>query len=273
MMLRTNGNGTNGSAANGSGTVGSANAPQDYCGYHFRIARQRLGLSQVALARQLHIDQSAVSRLERGMLPNPSWHLIQEICVVLNLEPHAMIGDAIDNPSTALQPIAQLRGRVAMHFLYVGYHERLPELLGYCLRDLQSVRPTLTALSLTLFTSDKGVRHCYAVYGQGEIQTGERRAVATRPVCALMASWRENQVMCRQTREELPVQGEETALAIDHPLSEGMLGFDLREEELADTESARFWVAEMAEPFVEGMRLVNDRSEIRRQQSELTEVG
>ncbi len=251
----------------------SNGATPNYCGYHFRIARQRLGLSQVAVAKKLHIDQSAVSRLERGVLPNPSWHLVQEICGALNLEPHAMIGHCPDNGSTVQhstqqQSMAQLRGRVAMHFLRMGYRDRISELLTCCLRDLQSVRPTLTALSLTLFTRDSGVRQIYAVYRQNEIHGAERRASGTKSMRALMASWRDDQVLWREARDELPLPGEETAVAIDHPLPQGMLGVDLREEELADTQGARQWVAEMAEPFAEGLQLIDDRYEARRHQTE-----
>lgn len=245
---------------------------EQYCGYHFRIARRRRGMSQVALARQLNIDQSAVSRLEHGALPNPSWNLVQRLCVALDLEPQAMVRHGLDPKSRALQPIAQLRGRVAAHMLYLGYRERLAEMLGFCLRDMQSVRPTVTTLSMTLCTWSDGVLQVYAVYQDGCIHTGERRGSGTPAVRALLASWKADRPLRRSVRDELPIQSDETALVIDQPLPQGMLGIDMREEELADVDSAREWVVSMSEPFREGLRLVEDRCEAQRQRSAAAEV-
>ena len=245
----------------------------EYCGYHFRIARKRRGLSQVALARQLHIDQSAVSRLEHGVLPNPSWDLVQRLCVALDMEPHAMMRHGPGPGSHALQQIAQLRGQVAKHVLYLGYRERIPELLACCLRDMQSVRPTVTTLALTLFTWSDGVRQCYATSLNGQIQSDERRVTGTPAIRTLLANWKADTPLQRESREELPIVNDETALAIDQPLPQGMLGIDLREEELADLDAARAWVVSMSEPFREALRLIEDRCEASRHRSELTGIS
>lgn len=249
------------------------NQPNGYCGFHFRIARQRRGLSQVALAQELNIDQSAVSRLEHGALPNPSWHLVQKICVALELQPQAMMQHGAHPASVTLQPIAALLGRIATHMLYLGYRESIPELLGYCLRDIQSVRPTVTTLSLTLFTWSDGVRQCYAVHKDGRIQTEERRVAGTPAVRNLLVAWKADRALQREVRDELPLASDETAVAFDHPLPQGMLGIDLREEELADPDGAAAWVASMSEPFREGLRLIEDRCEASRQRSRLTETS
>ena len=175
--------------------------------------------------------------------------------------------------SHTLHPIAQLRGQVAKHVLYLGYQERIPELLACCLRDMQSVRPTVTTLVLTLFTWSDGVRQCYATNKGGQIQSDERRVTGTPAIRTLLANWKADTHLRRETREELPVDNEETALVLDLPLPQGMLGIDLREEELADLAAAHEWVVNMSEPFREALRLIEDRCEASRHRSELTGIS
>lgn len=57
-----------------------------------RRLRETHHLSQRQAALQLQIDQSTVSRIERGMLLNPGWLLINRFCTVFDVTPDCLMG-------------------------------------------------------------------------------------------------------------------------------------------------------------------------------------
>jgi DNA-binding XRE family transcriptional regulator len=228
-------------------------------GFHFEnlvTARRRLGMSQGELARRLEVDQSTVSRLERGEMQSPPWKLVVQVCLHLQLEPHALmeVGRAITCRDL---PIA--RARVSHHFLYLGSFSRLPEMLHYCLFDISHVRPTVVGVSLLLFHwPDASTRQYYAHWQAGQISFAERIEPPrpSKPVERLQQLWEGGQVSHRQGREEL--RGWDPAIAIDVPMTHGMFGLDFSEEEGLETDTD-FWVGRIAETFERGLSLVGER--------------
>jgi transcriptional regulator with XRE-family HTH domain len=53
-----------------------------------REVRRRANMTQTELAKRLGIEQSAISRIERGETRSPSHRLVMAICRVLGVDPH-----------------------------------------------------------------------------------------------------------------------------------------------------------------------------------------
>jgi transcriptional regulator with XRE-family HTH domain len=87
-------------------------------------ARRRLAMSQGELARRLGVDQSTVSRLERGEMQSPPWKLVVQACLHLKLEPHALM-DVNSGPAETCRPLSLVRARISHHFLYLGNFSRM----------------------------------------------------------------------------------------------------------------------------------------------------
>ena len=220
------------------------------------IARRRLGMSQGELARRLEVDQSTVSRLERGEMQSPPWKLVVQVCLHLQLEPHALMEVGREKTCRAL-PLA--RARVSHHFLYLGSFSRLPEMLHYCLHDISHVRPAVVGVSLLLFHwPDESTRQYYAHWQAGQISFAERIEPPrmSKPVERLRQLWERGQASHRKGREELT--GWAPAIAIDVPMTHGMFGLDFSEEEALERDTD-FWVERMAETFERGLGLVGER--------------
>ncbi len=222
------------------------------------IARRRLAMSQGELASRLGVDQSTVSRLERGEMQSPPWRLVVQACLHLHLEPQALM-DVNSGPSQTCRPLSIVRARVSHHFLHLGPFGRLPEMLHYCLHDISHVRPTIAGISLLLFDWPDGVtRLFYAHWNSGQVTFAEhliKRPLQTAAAC-MQAQWRDRKASRRTVRPELP--GWEPQLVYDQPLTRGMLGLDFSAEESVATDTD-FWVARLAETFDQGLSLVGER--------------
>lgn len=55
-----------------------------------RAARKRMQLTQVVLAKRAGIEQSTVSKLERGQVRQPSFAIIAAIAEALCIDPRAL---------------------------------------------------------------------------------------------------------------------------------------------------------------------------------------
>lgn len=61
-------------------------------GTRVRNARKALGLSQVAAAERIGIDQSALSRIENGDYRAMNPEMVLRLCLALNLDPDITFG-------------------------------------------------------------------------------------------------------------------------------------------------------------------------------------
>lgn len=245
----------------GNGNHKAASAKRDRPHFHSErlvIARRRLAMSQGELAKRLGVDQSTVSRLERGEMQSPPWKLVIQACLHLQLEPHALM-DTHDGPEETCLPLSIVRARVSHHFLHLGKFSRLPEMLHYCLHDMSHVRPTIMGLSLMLFDWPDGVsRHFYAHWQTGEVTFAEltlKKPLAPA-VTRLREQWDARKPTRRTARPELP--GWSPELVLDIPLTHGLLGLDFLSEE-ANAPDTDFWADKVAETFDHGLALVGER--------------
>jgi DNA-binding XRE family transcriptional regulator len=222
------------------------------------VARRRLGMSQGELAGRLGVDQSTVSRLERGEMQSPPWKLVVQSCLHLKLEPHALM-DVNAGLAETCRPLSIVRARISHHFLYLGSFGRLPEMLHYCLYDMSHVRPTIAGVSLLLFNwPDAVTRTFYAQFQGGQVSFAGRneKAPLTEPIERLRELWQAGTKSRRPRREEIP--GWEPALALDLPLTHGMLGLDFSAEEYEEPDTD-VWAEHLAETFERGLALAGER--------------
>lgn len=220
------------------------------------VARRRLGMSQGELALRLQVDQSTVSRLERGEMQSPPWKLVLQACVHLQLEPQALVDT--DPDQVTCRPLSIVRARISHHFLYLGSFSRLPEMLHYCLHDMSHVRPTLVGVSLLLFNwPTASTRQCYAHWQSGQISFAERQESShSAPVQRLHELWERGETSHGKGRQELA--GWNPPMSIDVPLTHGMLGLDFSAEEAEETDT-EFWADRLAETFDRGLALAGER--------------
>lgn len=222
------------------------------------IARRRLAMSQGELAHHLGVDQSTVSRLERGEMQSPPWKLVIQACLHLKLEPHALM-DYQDGPAETCRPLSIVLARVSHHFLHLGNFGRLPEMLHYCLFEISHVRPTIAGVSLLLFDWPDGVtRQFYAQWHAGQVTFAEHniKKPYSAAVTRLHENWQTRTALRRPSRAELP--GRQPALALDLPLTRGLLGLDFLSEAASEPDTD-FWAERLAETFDRGLALVGER--------------
>jgi len=223
------------------------------------VARRRLGISQGELASRLGVDQSTVSRLERGEMQSPPWKLVMQTCLYLKLEPHALM-DVDAGPAETCRPLSIVRARISHHFLYLGSFGRLPEMLHYCLYDMSHVRPTIAGVSLLLFNwPDATTRYFYSHWQAGQVSFAERseKEPLAGPMARLKEQWKAGKKSRHQGREEMP--GWEPALSLDLPLLHGMLGLDFSDEERREPDTD-LWAERMSETFERGLALAGERA-------------
>lgn len=219
-------------------------------------ARRRLGMNQGELARLLGVDQSTVSRLERGEMQSPPWKLVIQTCMHLQLEPHALLDTEPGHDVNSCRPVTVARSRVANHLLYLGSFGRVPEMLHYCLHDIGRTRPTVIGLSILLFdwpvvgTS----RQYYAHWQTGQASFAERTVdPEEKHVAALLKRWRAGKMCERAGRPELV--GWDPHLSVDAPMRHGMMGFDFMQEEETEGDTL-LWVDRMISVFEVGMDMI-----------------
>lgn len=222
------------------------------------VARRRKGWSQLRLARQLGVDQSTVSRLERGEMTSAPWRLVIEVCRQLDLEPQAVV---LPPPGEELQPgysLALVRARISHHFLYLGYEQRLPEMLHFCLGELARVRPTVVGLHLVAF-ADTQARHYYAIWRHGEVSFAERIESdrMTAVIRRLRHLWESAEPEVRTLREDLA--GWRPPLTVDCPIPQGIVSVDFTKEEDPEAHDTVTWVSHLAETFGVGLDVVEER--------------
>lgn len=71
-----------------------------------RRARQRAGLSQLALARAAGMDQSAISKLELAKVADPSFSVGLKLAKALGIDPRVLKFGAADAPATESDQVA-----------------------------------------------------------------------------------------------------------------------------------------------------------------------
>lgn len=225
-------------------------------------ARRRLGLNQGDVARLLGVDQSTVSRLERGEMQSPPWKLVIQACLHLNLEPHALLDTEPSPPTNNCHPLGMVRSRLTNHFLYLGSFARLPEMLNFCLQDIARTRPSVIGLSLIIFEwpRDATTRQFYAHWDSGQISYAERilDEQHASELEMLHAKWKRNEASQREGRQELV--GWNPALAVDVPLTHGMFGIDFSADESAEPDTMR-WALKLRDTFDSGLGLVQERGD------------
>ncbi|HJP29071.1 MAG: helix-turn-helix transcriptional regulator [Candidatus Latescibacteria bacterium] len=242
----------------GNGHTAAWEGP-DFRSERLVIARRRLGMNQGELASLLGVDQSTVSRLERGEMQNPPWKLVVQACQHLQLEPHALMMNQRSPETHTCRPLSIVRARVSHHFLHLGDFSRLPEMLHYCLHDMGCVRPTVVGVSLLLFNwPNAATRQFYAHWQAGQVSFAERQEKETLspPVARLRQLWERGESSYRHGRQELV--GWNPALVIDLPTTHGMVGLDFSEEETLESDTDD-WAAKMAETFEKGLALAGER--------------
>lgn len=229
-----------------------------YSAHTLTVARRRKGWSQLCLARRLGVDQSTVSRLERGEMTSAPWRLVIEVCRQLDLEPQAVLSPP---PGEELKPgyaLALVRARISHHFLYLGYEQRLPEMLHFCLGELARVRPTVVGLHLVAF-ADTQARHDYAIWRHGEASFAERIESdrMTAVVRRLRQLWESAEPGVRTLRQDLA--GWRPALTVDCPIAQGILSVDFAKEEDPQVHDTVAWVSHLSETFAVGLDVVEER--------------
>jgi transcriptional regulator with XRE-family HTH domain len=55
-----------------------------------RTARKRRHYTQAALAREAGAEQTTISKLENGLIHDPSYRLVTRICRVLHVDPESI---------------------------------------------------------------------------------------------------------------------------------------------------------------------------------------
>lgn len=235
-----------------------ANARDTYGAETLVVARRRKGWSQRFLAQRLGIDQSTVSRLEHGGMANVPWRLLTQACQLLDLDPQAVVAAG---PGDEMRPgfaLALVRARISHHFLYLGYWQRLPEMLQYCLAEMARVRPSVVGVHLLVF-GQLETRHFYALWRDGESSFAERIEPEgmTPPVRRLYQLWETQGTSLRAEREE--TAGWRPGLAVDYPMPRGMLGVDFSRQEDPARHETLNWVSRLAETYAVGLDVVAER--------------